>query len=78
VTHLPSSGGYTAIVTFVDRLTKLVRFAPCHDTTDSAGVANLLLQNVVRNFGVPLSMVSDRDPRFMSALWQCVMRALRT
>lgn len=78
VTHLPASGGYTSIVTFVDRLTKLVRFAPCHDTTDAKGVAQLLLQNVVRNFGVPRNIVSDRDPRFMSAMWRSVMQALRT
>ena len=29
VTDLPPSAGYTAIAVFVDRLTKMVHFAPC-------------------------------------------------
>ena len=66
ITHLPSSGGFNAVFTCVDRLTKLVRITPCSMGDDlSAGeVARLFFDRIVRDFGVPVSIVSDRDPRF--------------
>lgn len=72
ITHLPPSQGFTAIMTCVERLTKLVRVVPCavgEGELDARAVAKLFFDRVVRDFGVPRVVVSDRDPRFTSAFW---------
>lgn len=55
----------------VDRLSKYVKIIPTA-TNDDSGVpaaeptAQLFLQHWVRMFGIPRSIVSDRDPQFSS------------
>jgi len=41
-------------------------------------LAKLYMNEVIRLHGVPISMVSNRDPRFTSRLWPCLQRALGT
>ena len=57
-----------AIVVFVDRLTKMTRFAACTTTVTAEQTAQLFFENVYRSHGLPEEVVSDRDPRFTSAL----------
>ncbi len=81
ITGLPLSGGFNAIYTAVDRLTKLVRLTPCTTGDDSlaAGkVAHMFFERVVRDFGVPTSVISDRDPRFTGSFWQSLMSIMGT
>jgi hypothetical protein len=60
--------GNDAIVVFVDRLTKMIRIAPCKQTVTAQETARLFFDNVFRHgHGIPTSLVSDRDPRFTSA-----------
>ena len=76
ITGLPLSGGFNAIFTCVERLTKLVRITPCYmgeSSLDAGGVARLFFDRVVRDFGVPTTIVSDRDPRFTGAFWSGLM-----
>ena len=43
ITSLPKTGeGHDAIVVFVDKLSKMTRFAPCSSTVDSAGLAEAI------------------------------------
>jgi len=54
ITHLPSSGGNDAILTIVDRLTKLVRLTPCRlEGTGAGACARIFFDRIVRDFGVP-------------------------
>lgn len=77
ITHLPTTTrGHTAIIVFVDRLTKMVHFAPSYDAIDAAGFAELFLSEVFRRHGLPESIVSDRDPRFTSAFFSEICRHL--
>ena len=70
ITHLPrTKAGYTALYVVVDRLTKLVHMAPTTDTATAADVAQLFLDIVFRNHGLPRSIVSDRDVKFTSSFW---------
>ena len=81
ITNLPVSGGFNAIFTCVERLTKLVRVTPCHageGQLDAGGVARLFFDRIVRDFGVPKTIVSDRDPRFTGAFWSALMRMMGT
>jgi hypothetical protein len=41
-------------------------------------MAKIYVNEVMRLHGVPVSIVSDRDPRFTSRLWPSIQRALGT
>ncbi|KAM9998301.1 hypothetical protein ACTFIY_007962 [Dictyostelium cf. discoideum] len=47
----------------------MVHIVPCHKTIDAEHTAQLLLNHVFRLHGYPRTIVSDRDPRFLSDLW---------
>ena len=64
ITHLPVSNGFNAIMTCVERLTKLVWVTPCklgEGDLDSVVVARMVFYRVVRDFGIPKVIVPDRD-----------------
>ncbi len=65
----PTQRGYDSIAVFVDRLSKMVHFAPTTKQVTSAGYARLLLDNVIRLHGFPRVIISDRDPRFTSRFY---------
>nr|GEZ77503.1 retrotransposon protein, putative, Ty3-gypsy subclass [Tanacetum cinerariifolium] len=67
VTKLPkSSQGYDTIWVIVDRLTKFVIFTPIRETDPMDKLARIYLKEVVTRHGIPVSIISDRDPRFAS------------
>ena len=70
--------GFTGCVVFVDRLSKMAYFAPVSSTVDSIGLAQIFLDNVFRLHGMPQSIVSDRDARFMSRFWRAVFDTLES
>ena len=78
VTDLPPSAGYTAIAVFVDRLTKMVHFAPCTKEISADQYAQLFVDNVFRLHGTPEVIISDRDPRFTSRFWTQFFQILGT
>ena len=79
ITQLPKTkNGNDAIVVFVDKLTKMVHYAPTTTNIDAVGMAKLFLHNIVRLHGVPESIVSDRDPRFTSNFWKSLWTQLGT
>ena len=61
-----SSKGYDSIWVIVDRMTKSAHFLPVKTTDLVRKLAKLYLKEIVRLHGVPVSIVSDRDPRFTS------------
>ena len=74
ITGLPESArGNDSCVVFVDRLSKMVHYAPCSKTVDAPGMARLFVNEVVRLHGWPRVVISDRDPRFDSDFWRAVM-----
>nr|GEZ41938.1 putative reverse transcriptase domain-containing protein [Tanacetum cinerariifolium] len=67
VTKLPkSSQGYDTIWVIVDRLTKSAIFTPIRETDPMDKLARIYLKEVVTRHGIPVSIISDRDPRFAS------------
>jgi hypothetical protein len=78
VTGLPPMGEhkYDTITVFVDRLTKMVHYVPCVEKMPAADFAQLFIAQVFRLHGLPLHIVSDRDPRFTSVFWKEVTAAL--
>ncbi|GJV71626.1 putative reverse transcriptase domain-containing protein [Tanacetum coccineum] len=79
VTKFPrSSGGYDAIWVIVDRLTKSAHFLPIREDYKMEKLARIYINEIVARHGVPVSIISDRDGRFASHLWQALQEALGT
>jgi hypothetical protein len=75
ITQLPrTTTGYDAIVVMMCRLTKMVHYAPCLTAINAPQLSEIFFKEVVRHHGMPLSIVSDRDPRFTSHFWQGLWR----
>ena len=58
--------GYDAIWVIVDRLTKSPHFLAIHNNFSLNRLVELYVNEIVKLHGVPVSIVSDRDPRFTS------------
>ncbi|EUC60435.1 Transposon Tf2-1 polyprotein, putative [Rhizoctonia solani AG-3 Rhs1AP] len=74
IAKLPESEGFDSILTFTDRLTKMVHYIPCKEATDAEGMAELFLRHVWKLHGTPRITTSDRGTQFnsdfMKALYQ--------
>nr|GFD00836.1 reverse transcriptase domain-containing protein [Tanacetum cinerariifolium] len=79
VTKLPkSSQGYDTIWVIVDRLTKSAIFTPIRETDPMDKLARIYLKEVVTRHGIPVSTISDREPRFASIFWRSLQNVLGT
>nr|GFA06342.1 putative reverse transcriptase domain-containing protein [Tanacetum cinerariifolium] len=64
ITKLPkSSQGYGTIWVVVDRLTKSTIFMPIRETDPMDKLARIYLKEVVTGHEIPVSIISDHDPR---------------
>ena len=75
---LPTSRQFNCLVVIVDKFTKYAHFIPLKHPHTASKVADLFVDNIYRLHGMPLSLVSDRDPVFTSIFWQSVFRATGT
>ncbi|MBW0523345.1 hypothetical protein O181_063060 [Austropuccinia psidii MF-1] len=80
VTALPPSGdkGYNACLVIVDRYSKTPIFLPCHKDDTAMDTALLLWSRVMSHTGLFKNIISDRDPKFTSALWTNLHRLFGT
>ncbi|XP_038877048.1 uncharacterized protein LOC120069376 [Benincasa hispida] len=70
--------GHDGIRVIVDKLTKTVQFISIKATSTLDQLAKLYVDRIVSQHGVPVSIVSDRDPRFTSKFWPSVQKAIGT
>ena len=70
VTGLPPSDGMTAILTIVDRFSKMAHFVPLPKLPSAKETAQVVLDHAFRIHGLPRDVVSDRGPQFTSTFWK--------
>ena len=56
----------------------MVHFCPCAKDITADQYAQLFMDNVFRLYGMPLVIISDRDPRFTSRFWKQFFQILGT
>ena len=79
VTHFPRTPqGHDAVWVIVDRLTKLEHFLAVWMTFTLERFYLLYIKEIARLHGVPVSIVSDRDPRFTVHFWKSFQKAMGT
>ena len=78
-THLSwTSRKHDAVWVIVDRLTKSAHFLVVWMTFTLKEFCKLYIREIVRLHGVPVSIVSDWDPRFTAQFWKSFQRAMGT
>ena len=79
ITKLPLSQGYDSILTITDQgCTKMTHFVPCNEAITAEETARIFLEVIVRHYGLPGKIISDRDPRFTSKFTRELCRTLGT
>ncbi|MBW0559721.1 hypothetical protein O181_099436 [Austropuccinia psidii MF-1] len=71
VTALPPGGdrSYNACLVLVDRYSKTPMLIPCHKDDPAMETAIIIWNKVISHTGVFQNIISDKDPKYTSALW---------
>ncbi|GJY17365.1 putative reverse transcriptase domain-containing protein [Tanacetum coccineum] len=70
--------GQDTIWVIVDHLTKSAHFLPMREDDTLEKLTRHYLKEVASKHGVPVSIISDRDGKFMSHFWKSLNKALGT
>ena len=62
----------------MDNFLKMAHFIACKKTNDATHIANLLFLEIVNLHGLPLSIVSDRDTKFVVHFGRTLWKKLGT
>ena len=61
---------YDFIFVVVDRFSKMAHFVPCSRSTDVSHMAKLFFKEIVKLYGLPIMIVSDRDVKLVRYFWR--------
>ena len=69
---------HDAVWVILDRLTRMSHFLAVQMTFILEEFGRLYIREIFRLHGVPVSIVSDRDPKFTTHFWKSFQRAMKT
>ena len=79
VVGLPLTGRkHDSVWVVVDRLTKSAHFIPERTDYSFDKLVELYIKEIIRLHRIPISIISDRDPRFTSRFWEKFQEVLGT
>jgi hypothetical protein len=73
-----SKRGHDYLYVVMDRFNKMCILMPCKKKINVDQTANLLFQYVWVHFGLPTSIIWDRDTRFLGDFWTSLWRMMDT
>jgi hypothetical protein len=62
--------GFNGILVIIDTFTKASKLTPINFDYSAEKVALVFFNTIIRNFGIPQKIISDRDPRFTGFFWK--------
>ena len=69
---------HDSVWVMVDRLTKSTHFLLVRTNCSLDKLTELYIKEIVQLHGIPVSIISDRDPRFTSRFWGKLQEVLGT
>ena len=72
----PEYMGYDYLLVVICRFTSLVHLIPTTTSAKAMEIAWLFLKDIVRLHGLPETIVSDRNPKFVSKFWRELHRLM--
>ncbi|MCO5604638.1 hypothetical protein L7F22_058808 [Adiantum nelumboides] len=78
VTGLPPVAGYDFVYVVVDMLTKVAQLMLVKTTYTASDISRVFIKEILRLYGLPKRIVSDRDAKFTSKIWTSLFQAIGT
>ena len=75
MTELPEDDRYRTIMICVDCFSKKVNLIPLQES-NAGTVASRFLEEVISHHRLPVTIISDRDPRFQGNFWEELIKKL--
>ena len=69
---------HNSILIVIDHFSKMTHFLPCFKTSDASKIAKLYFDEIVQLYGLPKTIVSDKDVCFMSYFWKALWHLVGT